>query len=67
MFAHFINNLFVVTMIYFGMSEAPGVGAEDPTSLPWYGVAISTAICALLIYRFRAIQPKPAVPDDLPA
>lgn len=68
MFAHFINNLAIVIMIYLGVTNAPGVeSADDPTSLPWYGVAISTVICGLLIYRFRAIQPKSAVADDLPA
>lgn len=66
-FAHFVNNFFIVTMVYLGVTDAPGVESEDPTSLPWYGVVISTAICGLLLYRFRAIQPKFADPNDLPA
>jgi membrane protease YdiL (CAAX protease family) len=66
-FAHFVNNLFIVIMIYLGVTDAPGVESEDPTSLPWYGVMISAVICAFLVYRFREIQPKSTAPDDLPA
>ncbi|HMJ69868.1 MAG TPA: CPBP family intramembrane glutamic endopeptidase [Cyclobacteriaceae bacterium] len=64
-FAHFVNNLFAVSMIYFGLSDLPGM-EENPTSLPWYAVALSSAVCFAMIYYFRSIQPKPA-PDDIPA
>jgi membrane protease YdiL (CAAX protease family) len=61
-FAHFVNNFFAVSMIYFGLSDLPGM-EENPTSLPWYGVAISGAVCAALIYYFRSILPKPALDE----
>jgi membrane protease YdiL (CAAX protease family) len=62
-FAHFVNNFFAVSMIYFGMTELPGLETENPTSPPWYAVLISTAICGALIYYYRSILPKPALDD----
>jgi uncharacterized protein len=66
-FAHFVNNFIQVTLIYMGLTDAPGMETEDPTAMPWYGVVLSTAICGLLLYRFRATQPKSLSPDDIPA
>jgi uncharacterized protein len=66
MLAHFVNNFFAVSMIYFGMTDLPGMEVDEPTTPPWYVVVIGTAICGALIYYFRSILPKPA-PDDVTA
>jgi membrane protease YdiL (CAAX protease family) len=65
MFAHFINNLFAVSVLYFGFSELPGV--ENTESMPVYIVAIFTALCGILLYQFRMMQNNRVLPNDIRA
>ena len=64
MFAHFINNLFAVSMIYFGYSDLPGM-EENTEAMPWYVIALFTVLCGLLLYEFRRQQRNPALSNDV--
>lgn len=62
MFAHFVNNFFAVSSIYFGLSEVPGMETETSEQAPWYVVLVMTAVCIALIYYFYKQFQKP---DDI--
>lgn len=66
MFAHFINNLFAVSMIYFGYSDLPGM-EENTESMPSYVIALFTVLCGLLLYEFYRRRHNPALSNDVRA
>jgi len=59
MFAHFVNNFIAVSLIYFGLSEVPGLGDTPEQSAPWYVVVVMTPICGAIIYAFYQQFAKP--------
>jgi membrane protease YdiL (CAAX protease family) len=59
MFAHFVNNFLAVSLIYFGLSEVPGLGETTEQSAPWYVVVVMTAICGAIVYAFYKQFEKP--------
>jgi membrane protease YdiL (CAAX protease family) len=64
-FAHFANNLFAVSGLYFGLEKA-----DEQVVAPWYAVLISLVLGLVLLYRFRELQPKSVIsspPNDQPA
>jgi len=69
MFAHFVNNFLAVSLIYFGLSEVPGLGETPEESAPWYVVVVMTAICGAIIYafykEFEKSKNKSTALDDL--
>lgn len=67
-FAHFVNNFFAVSSIYFGLNELPGMETENPEQAPWYVVLVMTAACGALIYyfymQFQKTENKSIALDD---